>query len=395
MNYHMSGFAEKIKQIMVKFKDLAAIGSSNLLVSAISAGFWFYIAAILGESSYGEVSYFIAIANIASTIAFIGAGNTVLVYTAKNLNINNSIFSVTIISGLITSIVVFLLVKNIETSIFVLGYVIFGLAINEVLGRKQYKKYAKYLLTQRALQVGLSLGLYYVIGIEGIIFGYALSFLPYLIKVIPIIQNSEKNFGLLKNKIGFMLNSYSVDLTRTFSVYTDKLIIFPIFGFALLGNYQIGIQYLTILSILPNVIFQYILPHDASGRENKKLKIATILVSVIISTISILIIPIIVPIFLPAFKTAIILIQILSLAIVPKTISMMFMSKFLGNEKSKIVVTGTIIYLITQISGILVLGEFYGIEGAAWSLIIASGFEAVFLFGVNTLDKNKNLQSNV
>jgi len=391
----MGDYSEKIKKIIIKFKDLAALGSSHLLASAISAGFWFYIASILGESGYGEVSYFIAIANIASTIAFIGAGNTVLVYTAKNLNIQGSIFSVTVISGLITSIAVFLIIQNFETSLFILGYVVFGLAINEVLGRKQYKKYAKYLLTQKALQVGLSLGLYYVIGIEGIIFGYALSFLPYLVKIIPVIKNSEKDFGLLKNKIGFMINSYSVDLTRTFSIYTDKLIIFPIFGFALLGNYQLGIQYLTILSILPNIIFQYILPHDASGRANNKLKMLTILVSIIISIISILIMPIIVPIFLPEFETAVILIQILSLAIIPKTISMMFMSKFLGNEKSKIVVSGTVIYLITQVSGILVLGGLYGIEGVAWSLIIASGFEAVFLFVANNLDKNKNLQSSI
>jgi len=391
----MGDYSEKIKKIIIKFKDLAALGSSHLLASAISAGFWFYIASILGESGYGEVSYFIAIANIASTIAFIGAGNTVLVYTAKNLNIQGSIFSVTVISGLITSIAVFLIIQNFETSLFILGYVVFGLAINEVLGRKQYKKYAKYLLTQKALQVGLSLGLYYVIGIEGIIFGYALSFLPYLVKIIPVIKNSEKDFGLLKNKIGFMINSYSVDLTRTFSIYTDKLIIFPIFGFALLGNYQLGIQYLTILSILPNIIFQYILPHDASGRANNKLKMLTILVSIIISIISILIMPIIVPIFLPEFETAVILIQILSLAIIPKTISMMFMSKFLGNEKSKIVVSGTVIYLITQVSGILVLGGLYGIEGVAWSLIIASGFEAVFLFVANRLDKNKNLQSSI
>ena len=391
----MGDYSEKIKKIIIKFKDLAALGSSHLLASAISAGFWFYIASILGESGYGEVSYFIAIANIASTIAFIGAGNTVLVYTAKNLNIQGSIFSVTVISGLITSIAVFLIIQNFETSLFILGYVVFGLAINEVLGRKQYKKYAKYLLTQKALQVGLSLGLYYVIGIEGIIFGYALSFLPYLVKIIPVIKNSEKDFGLLKNKIGFMINSYSVDLTRTFSIYTDKLIIFPIFGFALLGNYQLGIQYLTILSILPNIIFQYILPHDASGRANNKLKMLTILVSIIISIISILIMPTIVPIFLPEFETAVILIQILSLAIIPKTISMMFMSKFLGNEKSKIVVSGTVIYLITQVSGILVLGGLYGIEGVAWSLIIASGFEAVFLFVANRLDKNKNLQSSI
>jgi len=43
----------------------------------------------------------------------------------------------------------------------------------------------------------------------------------------------------------------------------------------------------------------------------------------------------------------------------------------------------------------LILGELYGIVGVVWSLIIASGFEAVFLFSMNQFDKNKNLHSNV
>ena len=78
-----------------------------------------------------------------------------------------------------------------------------------------------------------------------------------------------------------MTNSYILDFSRTFSGQTDKLIVAPMLGFALLGNYQLGLQLLSLLSILPSIVYQYTLPHDATGRSNKKLKKITILVSVL------------------------------------------------------------------------------------------------------------------
>jgi O-antigen/teichoic acid export membrane protein len=367
-----------IKKIIERFKGLSTIGISFFISQAIYGIFWITIAPLLGTEQYGEVSYLIAIASIASTIAFIGSGNTILVYTPKKINLEASIFSVTIISSLITAVVLFILLQNIEISLFVIGFVIFGLSINELLGKQLYKKYAKYLISQRILQVVLSLFFYFILGPNGIILGFALSYLIYINR-IRLILKERKNYPLLKSKMGFMSNSYVLDLGRTFSIYTDKLIVLPLFGFTVLGNYQLGIQYLTILAILPNVVFQYILPHDSVGKANAKLKVLTILVAAILAIISIVLVPLIFPIFFVEFFESIILIQILSIAIIPKTISMMYMSKYLGLEKSKIVVVGSGIYITTQILGILFLGDFIGIEGIAWALVIASSLEAIFL----------------
>jgi len=316
-----------------------------------------------------------------TTVAFIGAGNTILVYSPKKIKLESSIFSVTIISSLITSLILFILLRNIEISLFVIGFVIFGLSINELLGKQLYKKYAKYLISQRVLQVGLSLIFYFLMGPNGIILGFALSYLVYVNR-IKIVLKDKKDFSLLRTKMGFMSNSYLLDLARTFSIYADKLIVLPLFGFAILGSYQLGIQYLTILVILPNVVFQYILPHDATGKTNVKLKIITIIVSCILAIISMIFIPWILPIFFQEFYESIILIQILSIAIIPKTISMMYMSNFLGSEKSKVVLAGSVIYIIGQILGIFILGDLIGIEGIAWALVIASCIEAIFLISI-------------
>ncbi len=377
---------KKIEKLIKKFKGLSTIGISYFISQAIYGIFWITIAPVLGTEEYGEISYLIAIASIASTIAFLGAGNTILVYTPKKINLEAPIFSITIISAIITSLVLFILLQNIEISLFVIGFVIFGLSINELLGKQLYKKYAKYLISQRILQVGLSLLFYFLIGSPGIILGFALSYLVYVNR-IKIILKERKDFSVLKTKMGFMSNSYVLDISRTFSIYTDKLIILPLFGFGLLGSYQLGIQYLTILAILPNIIFQYILPHDAIGKKNKKLKIMTVIISSLLAVISIIIVPWALPIFFKEFFDSIILIQILSIAIIPKTITMMYMSNFLGLEKSKIVVIGSAMYIASQILGIVILGDLMGIEGIAWALVIASCIEASFLVSIKKLEK--------
>jgi O-antigen/teichoic acid export membrane protein len=364
---------------------LSKIGFSYIIAQIIYGVFWFSIAPILGKESFGEVSYFIAIANIASTIAFIGAGNTILVFTPKKIHLEAEIFSITLISSIITSIVLFIFLRNIEISLFVIGFVIFGLSINEILARQYYKKYAKYLITQRVIQVGLSYLFYLILGPMGIILGFAISYFIYINRV-RIILKEKKNFSLLNTKKGFMSNSYLLDLSRTFSIYTDKLIVLPIFGFAVLGSYQLGIQYLTVLAIFPNIVFQYILPQDAAGNENKKIKKITIIASIGFTFISIILVPIVFPIFFEEFQETVQIIQILSLSIIPKTVSMMYMSKFLSSEKSKVVAISSGIFLAIQVSGILFLGNTLGIHGVAWALVIASCGESIFLF----LIKHKN-----
>ena len=67
------------------------------------------------------------------------------------------------------------------------------------------------------------------------------------------------------------MNSYGVDITKSLGGNIDKLIIAPLLGFALLGNYHLGIQFLMLLSILPSIVLQYTLPHDATGNTNPKL----------------------------------------------------------------------------------------------------------------------------
>jgi len=173
----------KIKVIFSRFKDLTTIGFANVISSAISGIFWFYLASLLGTEHYGEVSYFIAIAGIVSVISFLGSGTTLVIYTAKGEKILSTIFSITVITSIISSIVLFFVFNNIGVSLYIIGYVIFGLATAELIGKKLYKDYSKYIITQKILFVAFTLFFYYIMGPQGVILGYALSFFPYFLRI--------------------------------------------------------------------------------------------------------------------------------------------------------------------------------------------------------------------
>ncbi|MFW9929019.1 MAG: lipopolysaccharide biosynthesis protein [Candidatus Thorarchaeota archaeon] len=379
---------DKIKNFS-GLKDLSSLGIANIAGSGISAIFWFYLASLLGEESYGEISYFIAIGVIAGVFSSIGSGYTTTVYTAKNVNIMPVLSVLSITISAIAAAIVYILFQNIAVSLYVIGYVIFNIVQAEILGQKKYQTYSKITILQKILLVSLAIPIYFVMDSFGIILGLALSFFPFLFIVIRKIQQNGIDFSVLRSRSGFLMNSYGIDISKSFTGNIDKLIIAPMLGFALLGNYYLGIQFLMLLSILPGIVLQYTLPQDASGTLNSKLKKITVLVSLIFAMIGIFLAPIIIPYLFPEYEESIIIIQIISLAIIPRSISYILVSKFLGIEKSKFVMVGMLIYLATQIPLILVLGDLYGIYGIATSLVIAETIQALFLFIINRVNNNQ------
>lgn len=372
-----------------KLTNLASIGIADVSAKGISAIFWFYVAAVLGPTGYGEIAYLLSVAMIASTVALLGAGNTLIVYTAKNVKIQSALYVLTLISGSITSIVVFFIFYDVGTSFLILGYVIFGLVTSELLGYKLYKNYSKYIITQRALMVVLSIGLFYIFGQEAILIGIALSFSPYIIGIIRGFKKTKINFNLIKERSNFLMNSYLHSVVATLNGSIDKIIIAPLVGFALLGNYSLGLQFLTLLQIIPMVVTKYIIPQDSTGIENRKLKKITILTSLGLAILGFTIGPFVISMIFPEFGEAEWVIQIVSLSIIPFTIVLMYQSKFLGQEKSSRLLFSSTIWVGTQILGIIILGSIYGINGIASAIVLGATASAIYVVIADELDKKK------
>ena len=138
-----------IKQNISKVKDISTIGLARIVGTGISAVFWLFLASSIGPEQYGEIHYFLGIAGIGQIFSLIATSNTMTVYSAKNDKIQSTLFVISLVIGLVSSIIIFLVYQKLDVSLLVFGYIIFE-AINAVmLGRKQFTKYAKFILLQK------------------------------------------------------------------------------------------------------------------------------------------------------------------------------------------------------------------------------------------------------
>ena len=374
-----------------RIKELVTLGSGDVIGSVLSAIFWFYLASQIKPDAYGEIHWFLGIAGIFSYIALFGTLNTITVYSAKNVKIQATLYLISLIAGAVLSliiIIVFPAFYEIDSGVLVIAYIINTLALGDLLGRKLYSTYSKYVLTQKGLTLGLGLVFFYYFGYEGILFALSLSYVFYIKRIFIIFREQKINFNLVKERIGFITNNYMVFLLAGFNGQIDKIIIAPLLGFALLGNYSLALQAITIMMTFSAIFYKYILPQDSTGKNTKNLKIFAIIVSVSISLVGIFLGPILIEVFFPKYLEAKDAIQIMSIVIAPSTIALIFESQFLGSEKSRVVLIGAIISLVILTGGMIILGLNFGIIGLAWSLIIATTAKMVFLLIMHYKNNN-------
>jgi O-antigen/teichoic acid export membrane protein len=257
------------------------------------------------------------------------------------------------------------------------------------MGRKLFIKYSIFLISQKVLMVVLVIGLYFLMGIEGIIYGIAISYIPVAILVLSTFKNTSFNFSLLKNNFGFIFYNYSERLIVFSRRNLDKVIIMPILGFEILGEFALGFQIYSIMILFASISFKLLLLNDSEGKDSKKMSIVILSVSTIIALLGITIAPIIVPIIFPQFTSVIEIIPIMSLAVIPNAIMLIMSSKFIGNEKSKFILIGTIMYAISYLLLIIFLGSTYGIQGLASTFLITSTGYSIYLIVTYKIQKLK------
>ena len=378
---------KKINEHFSTLKQISFLGIANIVPTIIAFSFWIYIASLVGDEIYGEIIYYLTIAGIGSGITMLGAPSTLNVYAAKGERLIPIFSTIIFTVSAIGALTVFFIFHNPGASIHVFTYTIFALITAEYIGRKLFKTYMKITIIQKILMVCFSISLYHLIGNDGIILGISLSFTPFILLYYKEFKNKKINLSDLKSKKKFILNNYLLYFSRMFSTSMDKIIIAPVFGFAILGNYALGMQFYMVLLIIPNIIFNYILPQDASGNPSIVLKKITVLISVGISAIGVVFSPEIVKILFPEFLEAVSIVQIISLAVIPGTINYVYISKFLGNLQNKVILMSSGIFLISIILGMLILGKFYDVYGIAVAFVLAQTMESIFLLIANKFYK--------
>ena len=372
-------------------KEISLIAVGDIGSKGITALFWFYLASIILPSDYGEIHYFLSIAAIVSTFSLIGTQNSLTVYFAKNNSVVSTLFFISAIGSIISFFVIFFVYDRFDIGLLVIGNVIFTLAISTLLGTKNFKKYSIYSITQKILMVSFSLTAYHFLGIEWILLGISLSYFVYSKLIIDGIKKYKIDILELKKNKNFISSNYYLMLTNIVTSQVDKLLIVPILGLTVLGNYALAQQIILILTIIPSIIFKFVLPATASGINTKKLQNVTILFSVLITALSIIILPIVLPIFFETYTDVILLIQIMSLSIIPITINVFYFSKLLAMENAKIPFIGGIISSVVMVSGMIGLGTLYGTMGIAIANVLTYSIFCIFNYVMyNRKIRNKN-----
>ena len=379
----MKGTWKNFKDNIIGQKGLLSIGFADIVGSAIAAFFWLYIASQLNPDVYGELIYFISIAGLAQMVSLLGSSNALTVYTAKNVKIQSTLFLISILAAAISLAIITIFYNRIDAGLLAVGFVVFSLVNSVILGKKLFVKYSKLVLSQKILTLILGIGLYFVFDVYGIIYGLALSYIPHLVVFVKEFSRTRIDFALLKPRKGFIINNYVMNLVAGLGGTVDKLIIAPVLGLALLGNYSLALQMFTMMMVFSEIVYKYLLPFDASGKSNKKIRQIALVVSIIIAILGVTILPNVVDWLFPKYVDATDAIQIMSLGVVPGTISILYSSKFLGMEKSKFVMTTKLVSLGVMFGGFLYFGPIYGAIGLAWIIVAVLTWESIFLFIMN------------
>ena len=360
-------------------KSISQIGISDIIGSGIAAFFWFYLATLLDVEAYGELHYFIAIAGFAYIISMVGTRDVVTVYVSKKIKITPILFLLSLSAGTVTAVVILGFFYRIDVAFLALAFIINDLAMGYILGKKLFNSYAKYIITQKTLTLALGLGFFYIFGVEGIIFALALSYIHFTIFIFRGFREEKINSSLLASRSRFIITNYSLNLFGGFRNHLDKIIIAPILGLTLLGNYALALQIWAILILFSNIIFRYILTHDASGNPNNRLKLFTFFSSIAIAIFGITILPLIIPEFFPKYTGTVNAIQIMSICVIPATVGQIYTSKILGAEKSRTLIFARTISASSFLIAMLLLGLTYGITGVAAAFVLSSTLQAAYL----------------
>ena len=372
-------------------KQLSFIGGADVVGSGITAIFWFFLASQISPDEYGQIFYFIGIASIAGAFVIVGAQNSILVYSAKNIKVESTLYLLSLIFAVIASFIIIVIFYKIDIVFLVFGYVINTLALGQLLGKKLFSSYSKFSIIQKILTLGLGIIFLFTFGAEGIIFALALSYVCFIVVAYKTFRNTKIDFSLLKDRTKFIFNNYVIEVLTKLNVHVNKFLIVPILGFGILGEFSLAQQLVNVGMIFTLIIFKFTLPHDSQGEENKKLKKYAVFISIGISILGFFVAPLIIPIFFSEYSAIIDTVRIISFCIIPMTFTKIFTSKLLGQENSKRVLYSKIVSIITFLGIIVAFSSEYGLIALAIGYLVSTITETLCLIPRNNSAKIKNL----
>lgn len=370
----------KFRSLLDKINHGALYVTVGNLVSALLGGImWLALAIILLPQLYGEFNYHISAAFLGSVIGLFGLStvNTSFIAKKKEKELEG-IYFVSFVISLIVAIIIGLVFASIAMATLVFSIVTFTMSVSSVLGKQKFKEYMILLVSQKAIQLALVFLFVFTANIDELIFGYAVAYLALSYRFFTFLLRLRPSTQIL-HSIKTSLHSMSMDFTQSSTLFFDKIIIGPFFGFFALGLYQVGVQFLMMLAVIPTGLFFYLLPSDSQGKNNSVIRRLSLIISVLLAIISFFLAEEVLTSFFPKYIDALPVIQILVFGIIPMTLIAGSNSRMIGAGKSSVVFLGAVLFVCIDTSLIFLLYPLQEVVGLSIALLLALSAQAGFL----------------
>lgn len=357
--------------------NFSYVALGKMIGAGLQAIFYFILAIFLEPTIYGELSYIIAIAGTGSIMARFGLNHTITVYQAKGeSNLANQINVLALITICVTALIV--LTIDLFSALLLLSLSFFVMNQHNLLGLKKYKTYMILTLAKNGSLLLIPLSLFFIFDISGILIGMAISNILFSFNFLTKIKKNICSFVHIKRNFRTILHNFGVDASINLSRNIDKLFIVPILGFTYVGIYQLNLQILFALEIIPLSLHSFLLSEEASGKTHSKLILIVIFISIILSVLLIIFSPVLIDTLFPKYAEGIPSLQILIISLIPLSISSIFNAKLQAKESTKIGYSA-LLRIGLLIVLIIILGNWYGLIGLSLSVLFSSIAYTTFL----------------
>ena len=180
----------KIFKIIGLDKGFLNVTGANIISGVILSMFWLFIASIMIPEEYGNLNFLLSIATFASVLSMFGLRITVMTYLSKGEeSIHKQANLLVLFSNCIIFIPLLIIIQSIPTAFLFLGISFFNMSLAEMLGRRRHKKFFLLMIGSRIVLVSVAIVLFFVMGIEGIILGYAIATLFFSYNFFKSLKN--------------------------------------------------------------------------------------------------------------------------------------------------------------------------------------------------------------
>ncbi|MGH9876418.1 MAG: lipopolysaccharide biosynthesis protein [Nitrososphaerales archaeon] len=381
------------------------------MASLIGAGFWLTMGTLTDVKEFGEANYFLSLASILSSASLLGLHLATMTYLPKgDQRLVQQAAVIVVFTNAAVSIPFLIVSQYLPSTLMILGTSFYAMTIADVLGRKKYRSFLVLKIGERAVQFALSILLYLMMGVNGMLIGYGVALLIFSYgffkelkysvssiagrklvlsgskSAVPNVKTGTTSSHLMrftdavKPKLKFITHAYAMSLAQSSTSYADKLIIGPVFGFYILGLYQLGFQILLFAGVVPLSLGQYLLPQEASGAQGNRVKKIGLIFSISLALILYLSLDWLINSFYPRYTEAIVPAKVMIIGIIPATINAILNSELLGREQSKPVLISSISYVISLFLLIYILGTNFGLMGLSVALVSSLSLQSIVLW---------------